>query len=92
MLSRLSWAESKCCVQYKEQEQHSRRRIADLLHKADAVDKAEHERVAAALASAQTKLAEVQADVARLKPLADQTGPLQARVDSLQASNPICSA
>ena len=70
--------------QYKEQEQHSRRRIADLLHKADAVDKAEHERVTTALTAAQTQLAELQADAGRLKPLADQAPTLQAKADSLQ--------
>ena len=54
------------------------------------MDKAEHERVTTALTAAQTQLAEVQADVGRLKPLADQAPSLQAKVDSLQVGSCFC--
>lgn len=63
---------------------HAQRRIADLLHKADAVDKTEYERVVTALKAAEGRLASLEADAARLQPLADKLEPLQAKVAKLE--------
>lgn len=63
---------------------HAQRRIADLLHKADAVDKAEYERVVAALEAAEGRLTSLEAEAARLQPLAAQLDPLQAKIASLE--------
>jgi len=85
-----------CALQHQQQHQNSERRIEGLLHKADAVDKAEYERVVAAHAAAQdnsTRLLAVnthlQADINRLQPLADQIAPLQATVQSLEVLSSI---
>lgn len=63
---------------------HAERRIRDLLHKADAVDKTEHERVVTALSAAEDRLKGLEAEAARLKPLAEQMEPLQAQIGQLQ--------
>lgn len=67
---------------------HAQRRISDLLHKADAVDKAEYERVTTALKAAEEKLSSLRDDVTRLQPLADQLEPLQARISILEVNQP----
>ena len=56
-------------LQHDETIQYHQKRISDLLHKADAVDRVEHERVTAALKLAQQQLASAQAEVEQLKPL-----------------------
>lgn len=63
---------------------HAQRRIADLLHKADAVDKTEYERVVTTLKAAEGRLASLEADTTRLQPLADQLEPLQAKNAKLE--------
>ena len=65
---------------------HAQRRIADLLHKADAVDKAEYERVVTALKAAEGRLASLEAEAARLQPLAAQLEPLQAKIVRLEVT------
>ena len=67
-------------LQHENAMRHAQRRIADLLHKADAVDKTEYERVVTALKAAEGRLASLEAEAARLQPLADQLEPLQAKV------------
>ena len=75
-------------MQHEDAMRHAQRRISDLLHKADAVDKAEYERVTTALKAAEDKLSSLQADLARLQPLADQLEPLQARIGQLEVIQP----
>lgn len=65
---------------------HAQRRIADLLHKADAVDKAEYERVVTALKTAEGRLTSLETETARLQPLADQLEPLQAKIARLEVT------
>ena len=89
-------------VQYEEALRHKDRRISDLLHKADAVDKAEHQRVVAAHATVQGHVESLEADLARLRSenarmqadrerllaLADKAASLQATIDSLEVRLP----
>ena len=75
-------------MQHEDAMRHAQRRISDLLHKADAVDKAEYERVTTALKAAEEKLSSLRDDVTRLQPLADQLEPLQARISILEVNQP----
>ena len=61
------------------------RRIADLLRKADAVDKVEHDRVTAALTAAQEQLVGAQAEVDRLTPLQASVSQLKQEAEDMQA-------
>ena len=84
LLIHLSTSPHLAAVQHEDAFRHAQRRVSDLLHKADAVDKTEYERVTSALKTAEEQLASLQADVARLQPLADQLPPLQAKVSALE--------
>ena len=81
-----------CGVQLEEEVRNANQRIVHLLHKDDAVDKPEYERVAAALTAAQDKLTSLQADVNRLQPLADQAESCKARVESLEVNFQLLSS
>lgn len=65
--------------------QHAQKRISDLLQKADAVDKVEHERVTAALKAAEKQLTTAQAEVDRLKPLQASVSKLTEEAELMQA-------
>ena len=65
---------------------HAQKRITDLLHKADAVDKAEHERVTLALKAAQEQLAQAQADVEQLRPFQASASKLTEDVNTMRSS------
>lgn len=77
-------------LQHEDAMRHAQRRIADLLHKADAVDKTEYERVVMALKAAEGRLSSLEGDAARLQPLADQLEPLQAKVARLEVIQLAC--
>lgn len=72
-------------LQHEEAMRRAERRIADLLRKADAVDKVEHERVTAALTAAQEQLAGAQAEVDRLTPLQASVSQLKQEAEDMQA-------
>lgn len=65
---------------------HAQKRISDLLHKADAVDKAEHDRVTAALKAAQEQLAQAQAEVEQLRPLQASVNKLTGDVQAMRSN------
>lgn len=80
-------------LQHDETIQYHQKRISDLLHKVDAVDKVEHERVTAALKAAQQQLASAQAEVAQLKPLRATVAQLTQQAEaaeSVVASLQVC--
>lgn len=78
-------AKPRTDVQHEEAMQHAQRRISDLLHKADAVDKVEHERVVTALKAAQDQLATVQTQAKFVKPLQASVNRLAEEAEAMQA-------
>ena len=72
-------------LQHDDAMRSAQRRISDLLQKADAVDKVEHERVTAALRAAQEQLASAQAELARLQPLEALNTQLTQKADASQS-------